>query len=98
MWSSYGGICLDSSWRHKNENVAPLTFLVTVDSNNKMIPGKFTISYTKSHNSRLHPPVSAMISSNVQESTLQTFLEVTKSAVESQAHAIQGKNYLFIYI
>jgi len=41
MWSSYGGVCLDSSWRHKNENVAPLTFLVTVDTNHKMVPSKF---------------------------------------------------------
>ena len=44
MWASYGGICLDSSWRHKNENVTPLTFLVTVDTNNKMIPSEQIIS------------------------------------------------------
>lgn len=42
MWSYYGGVCLDSSWRHKNENVAPLTFLVTVDTNNKMIPSEYS--------------------------------------------------------
>jgi hypothetical protein len=33
-----------------------------------------------------------MISSDVQQSTLQTFLEVTKTAVESQAQAIQGED------
>lgn len=32
-----------------------------------------------------------MISSDVQETTLQTFLEVTKAAVESQAQAIQSE-------
>jgi hypothetical protein len=36
-------------------------------------------------------PVAAMISSDVQETTLQTFLEVIKTAVESQAAAIQGE-------
>lgn len=40
LWAEHGGIFLDSSWRHKNENVAPLTFLVTVDDKNKMIPSK----------------------------------------------------------
>jgi len=39
-----------------------------------------------------------MISSDVQETTLQIFLEVTKSAVESQAHAIQGKDHIYVHI
>jgi len=39
MWQA-NGIALDSSWRHKNEHVAPLTFLVTLDNNMKMIPSK----------------------------------------------------------
>ena len=40
MWQT-NGIALDSSWRHKNEHVAPLTFLVTLDSHMKMIPGEY---------------------------------------------------------
>lgn len=39
MWKQ-NGIAMDSSWRHKNENVAPLTFIVTLDDHNKMIPSK----------------------------------------------------------
>lgn len=39
MWQA-NGIALDSSWRHKNEHVAPLTFLVTLDSQMKMIPSE----------------------------------------------------------
>jgi hypothetical protein len=30
---------IDSPWRHKNENVAPLTFITTLDDYNKMISG-----------------------------------------------------------
>lgn len=45
MWSE-NGIAMDSSWRHKNENVAPLTFITTLDQYNKMIPGKaYNMSY-----------------------------------------------------
>lgn len=39
MWQA-NGIALDSSWRHKNEHVAPLTFLVTLDNQMKMIPSE----------------------------------------------------------
>ena len=35
-----------------------------------------------------------MISSDVQEATLQIFLEVTKNAVESQAQEIQGESQM----
>ncbi|KAF8293057.1 hypothetical protein DL93DRAFT_2174074 [Clavulina sp. PMI_390] len=38
MWGDKNGIAIDSSWRHKNENVAPLTFMTTVDDSNRMIP------------------------------------------------------------
>lgn len=39
-WKDHGGIFLDSSWRHKNENAAPLTFLVTMDDKGKTVPSE----------------------------------------------------------
>ncbi|THU88833.1 hypothetical protein K435DRAFT_803208 [Dendrothele bispora CBS 962.96] len=38
------GLSLDSSYRNKNENRAPVTFLVTVDKNERMLPGPVFVS------------------------------------------------------
>ena len=37
------GIAADSSWHNKNENRAAVTFLIAVDSNEHLVPGKQTI-------------------------------------------------------
>lgn len=42
-WGSLNGVGLDSSWRNKNENRAPVTFLTTVDENERMMPGTHII-------------------------------------------------------
>ncbi|KAF8969307.1 hypothetical protein BDZ97DRAFT_1915276 [Flammula alnicola] len=44
LWSSTHGVGLDSSYRHKNENRAPLTFLTTIDENHRMLPGPVFLS------------------------------------------------------
>jgi len=38
-YSRQNGVGLDSSYRHKNENRAPVTFLTTIDENSHMLPG-----------------------------------------------------------
>ncbi|THU75909.1 hypothetical protein K435DRAFT_813920, partial [Dendrothele bispora CBS 962.96] len=38
------GIGFDSSYRNKNENRAPVTFITTVDHNRRMVPGPVFIS------------------------------------------------------
>lgn len=38
------GCALDSSWRHKNENRAPLTFLMTINNQLHCVPGLFLYS------------------------------------------------------
>lgn len=35
------GAGLDSSWRHKNENYAPLTLFITVNKLGRMVPSEF---------------------------------------------------------
>lgn len=35
------GVGLDSTWRHMNENRAPVTFVTTLDSEEHMVPGAF---------------------------------------------------------
>ncbi|KAJ7108452.1 hypothetical protein C8R43DRAFT_905380, partial [Mycena crocata] len=44
LWSCINRIGLDSCWRHKNENRAPVTFLTTVDQNERMLPGPVYLS------------------------------------------------------
>ncbi|KAJ7454880.1 hypothetical protein FB451DRAFT_1184708 [Mycena latifolia] len=44
LWAFVNGIGLDSCWRHKNENCAPVTFITTVDQNKRMLPGPVYIS------------------------------------------------------
>jgi len=91
MWQA-NGIALDSSWRHKNEHVAPLTFLVTLDSQMKMIPSKCTVQQIFGYwLIRGKFVVSAMISSNIQEVTLTRFLKKVKTAVMEHARHISGK-------
>ena len=34
------GMAADSSWRNKNENRAAVTFLITVDENQHLLPGE----------------------------------------------------------
>src|SRR5712691_5104785 len=90
MWQA-NGIALDSSWRHKNEHEAPLTFLVTLDSQMKMIPSKCTANIWLLAKIRGKFVVSAMISSNIQEVTLTRFLKKVKTAVMEHAQHISGK-------
>ncbi|PPQ89048.1 hypothetical protein CVT25_006708 [Psilocybe cyanescens] len=44
LWSHQNGIGLDSSYRHKNENRAPVTFITTIDENHHMLPGPVFVS------------------------------------------------------
>ncbi|KAJ7121118.1 hypothetical protein C8R44DRAFT_736802 [Mycena epipterygia] len=44
LWAFVNGIGLDSCWRHKNENRAPVTFITTIDQNNRMLPGPVYLS------------------------------------------------------
>ncbi|KAJ7713714.1 hypothetical protein DFH07DRAFT_785883 [Mycena maculata] len=44
LWAFANGIGLDSCWRHKNENRAPVTFMTTIDQNNWMLTGPVYIS------------------------------------------------------
>jgi hypothetical protein len=92
MWQE-NGIALDSSWRHKNEHVAPLTFLVTLDSHMKMIPSKCDYIGNSSWLAKFKCKftVAAMISSNIQEMTLTRFLQKVKVAVTDHAQLICGK-------
>jgi hypothetical protein len=39
LWAFINGTGLDSCWRHKNENRAPVTFITTIDQNNRILPG-----------------------------------------------------------
>jgi hypothetical protein len=46
LWAFINGIGLDSCWRHKNENRAPVTFITTIDQNNRMLPGiRYSLPY-----------------------------------------------------
>ncbi|THU88277.1 hypothetical protein K435DRAFT_680156, partial [Dendrothele bispora CBS 962.96] len=44
LYGAECGIGLDSSYRHKNENRAPVTFMVTTDENERMVPGPVFVS------------------------------------------------------
>ncbi|THU98006.1 hypothetical protein K435DRAFT_886410, partial [Dendrothele bispora CBS 962.96] len=44
LYGAEYGAGLDSSYRHKNENRAPVTFLTTTDENERMVPGLVFIS------------------------------------------------------
>nr|GAT45044.1 predicted protein [Mycena chlorophos] len=44
LWGHQNGIGLDSCWRNKNENRAPVTFVTTIDHNRRMLPGPVYIS------------------------------------------------------
>ncbi|THV02008.1 hypothetical protein K435DRAFT_792949, partial [Dendrothele bispora CBS 962.96] len=44
LYARKNGLGLDSSYRNKNENRAPVTFLVTVDKNQRMLPGPVFVS------------------------------------------------------
>ncbi|KAF9525919.1 hypothetical protein CPB83DRAFT_513029 [Crepidotus variabilis] len=44
LWAGEHGIGFDSSYRHKNKNRAPVTFLTTLDDNSHMIPGPVFLS------------------------------------------------------
>ncbi|KAF9472489.1 hypothetical protein BDN70DRAFT_770254, partial [Pholiota conissans] len=44
LWSGQNGVGFDSSYRHKNENRAPVTFITTIDDNAHMIPGPVFVS------------------------------------------------------
>ncbi len=41
MYALKNGIGLDSCWRHKNENRAPMTMIITVDDHNHFVPGAY---------------------------------------------------------
>jgi hypothetical protein len=38
------GVGLDSSWRHLNDNFAPLTLITTVTERSRMVPGRSSSS------------------------------------------------------
>lgn len=42
-FSQTRGIGLDSSWRNKNENCAPMTIIVTTNEESHLLPGKLAI-------------------------------------------------------
>ncbi|KAG7085788.1 hypothetical protein E1B28_003329 [Marasmius oreades] len=44
LYGSRNGVGLDSSWRNKNENRAPVTFLITSDFHKRLVPGPVYIS------------------------------------------------------
>jgi hypothetical protein len=87
------GIALDSSWRHKNQNVAPLSLLTTVDESNKMVPGKLSSLMSRPYLTSDCSVflVLAAITSDVRASTLVDVLEQTKQAVEKVAAKFKGK-------
>ncbi|EJD36355.1 hypothetical protein AURDEDRAFT_174552 [Auricularia subglabra TFB-10046 SS5] len=44
LYSGTNGLCMDSSWRHKNENRAPLTMVATVNNEEHFVPGAAYLS------------------------------------------------------
>lgn len=42
LHGTHDGMAADTSWRNKSENQAAVTFLITVDENNHLVPGKST--------------------------------------------------------
>lgn len=89
------GITLDSSWRNKNENAAPMTNYLTVNSANHYVPGTLTWSLQSFRCSYvLHLLVAAALSEDVQGLTLATQLHCLKEQVERLAAAISSLFFL----
>jgi hypothetical protein len=45
LWAGKHGIGHDATYRHMNENRAPLTIMITVDGENRMVPGVWFIPH-----------------------------------------------------
>lgn len=56
QYSQHRGIAIDSSWRHKNENAAPLTFIVTTNSAQHVRPSRSSSFPCGKHVSSLISP------------------------------------------
>ena len=79
------GVALDSSWRNKNENRAPLTFLVTINGQRHCVPGKYN-NWLSIHTD--YDPGVAFLSEDVQATTLTEFLLATKKRIEEHARGL----------
>ncbi|CAD6925874.1 unnamed protein product [Tilletia controversa] len=69
-------VCLDSSWRNKNENSAPLTFVTTTNA--------------ASHMDMV--PCAAFLSADITSASLQHLLEALEDEVLTEARAICDKD------
>lgn len=99
LWARKEGLGLDSTWRHMNENRAPVTFVTTVDENGRMVPGGLVIP----HLSAIHlPPIfleigPVYISSDVTADTMALFLQDIKLLVEAEAEKLlDGGSHNFL--
>ncbi|KAJ7173954.1 hypothetical protein C8R43DRAFT_1119352 [Mycena crocata] len=54
LWAWLHGIGLDSTYRHMNENRAPLTIMITLDSQGTMVPGFAYLSSDTTTESQVH--------------------------------------------
>lgn len=89
------GIAIDSSWRHKNENAAPLTFIVTTNSAQHVRPSERRASnipplQAVANTGPASCLVAAMLSEDIQTETLTEYLRETKKKVEAYADNLAG--------
>jgi hypothetical protein len=84
------GIGADTSWQNKNENRAAVTFLICVDENAHLIPGKKNDSFTCIFLG------AALLSANIKKQTLAEFFRQTKKRVIHRAREILQSKYCYI--
>ena len=86
LYSRKNGCGLDSCYRYKNENRAPLTFLTTVNGGDRMLPGLSPLLDRSTVQLTIYfRPGSVYLSSDIKGSTMADFLEKTKEVVEKHA-------------
>ncbi|KAJ7785929.1 hypothetical protein B0H16DRAFT_1445870 [Mycena metata] len=81
------GVGLDSTYRHMNENRAPLTIMITLDEKGRMVPGIFTFMFSVVTLLLTDEILIgfAYLSSDTTVETQVTFLKETKKLVEKMA-------------
>jgi hypothetical protein len=96
------GVGLDSSWRHLNENFAPLTLITTVTERSRMVPGASTYHIPTLPHAHLDLEGAFYLSENVQKKTLVSFLQSFEDTLVCHADELvkyeKSEAYLLRYI
>lgn len=99
LWAWLYGIGHDATYRHMNENRAPLTIMITLDTLGRMVPGNESSPSLSKSLAHFIPLIGfAHLASDTTVETQVVFLQEAKRLVEKMAaDLVSGEELPFQY-